>query len=175
MPDPLTTLERIPTVIVGDHDELGRLIACRIADLIRGRNGPGRRTVLGLATGSTPIGVYRELIRMYREEGLSFAFRHDGETETLVLLHFTAGLASLDAAPAEPRVVRTRAEAFEETVRSFTGSTRMRSAQVEVSMWDWKARPPTRIFGGQVPFDDDREKPQSAARASTSTSVRTSC
>jgi glucosamine-6-phosphate deaminase len=29
--------------------------------------------VLGLATGSTPIGVYRELIRMHREEGLSFA------------------------------------------------------------------------------------------------------
>jgi len=35
---------------------------------------PGRRedAVLGLATGSTPIGVYRELIRMHREEGLSF-------------------------------------------------------------------------------------------------------
>jgi glucosamine-6-phosphate deaminase len=71
MPDRITTLERIPTVIVGDHDELGRLVACRIADLIRSR--AGRRTVLGLATGSTPIGVYRELIRMHREEGLSFA------------------------------------------------------------------------------------------------------
>src|SRR6185295_6967954 len=33
----------------------------------------GERPVLGLATGSTPIGVYRELIRMHREEGLSFA------------------------------------------------------------------------------------------------------
>ncbi len=29
--------------------------------------------VLGLATGSTPLGVYRELIRRHREEGLSFA------------------------------------------------------------------------------------------------------
>ena len=29
--------------------------------------------MLGLATGSTPIGVYRELIRLHREEGLSFA------------------------------------------------------------------------------------------------------
>ena len=29
--------------------------------------------MLGLATGSTPIGVYRELIRMHRDEGLSFA------------------------------------------------------------------------------------------------------
>jgi glucosamine-6-phosphate deaminase len=73
MPDRTKSLERIPTIIVGDHDELGRLIACRIAELIRARGGAGRPTVLGLATGSTPIGVYRELIRMHREEGLSFA------------------------------------------------------------------------------------------------------
>ena len=73
MPDRITSLERIPTIIVGDHDELGRLVACRIADLMRGRARAGRRTVLGLATGSTPIGVYRQLIRMHREEGLSFA------------------------------------------------------------------------------------------------------
>src|SRR5690606_40835817 len=33
----------------------------------------GRATVLGLATGSTPIGVYRELIRLHREEDLDFA------------------------------------------------------------------------------------------------------
>jgi glucosamine-6-phosphate deaminase len=73
MADQVTSLERIPTIIVGDHDELGRLVACRIADLIRTRSRAGGRTVLGLATGSTPIGVYRELIRMHREEGLSFA------------------------------------------------------------------------------------------------------
>ena len=73
MPDQTSSLERIPTIIVGDHDELGRLVACRIAELIRARGSAGRQTVLGLATGSTPIGVYRELIRMHREEGLSFA------------------------------------------------------------------------------------------------------
>src|SRR5919106_154330 len=73
MPGHASSLERIPTIIVADHDELGRLVACRIADLIRRRTGEGRQTVLGLATGSTPIGVYRELIRMHREEGLSFA------------------------------------------------------------------------------------------------------
>ena len=64
--------ERIRTVIVDDHDELGRLIARRIAEVVRARGAEGRRPVLGLATGSTPIGVYRELIRMHREEGLSF-------------------------------------------------------------------------------------------------------
>src|SRR6478609_10041121 len=65
--------ERIRTIIVDDHDDLGRQVAVRIAEVIRARNADGRRTVLGLATGSTPIGVYRELIRMHREEGLSFA------------------------------------------------------------------------------------------------------
>ncbi|MGH2709405.1 MAG: glucosamine-6-phosphate deaminase, partial [Actinomycetota bacterium] len=65
--------ERIRTILVDDYDDIGRLIACRIAEVIRARTARGGRPVLGLATGSTPIGVYRELIRMHREEGLSFA------------------------------------------------------------------------------------------------------
>jgi glucosamine-6-phosphate deaminase len=65
--------ERIQTVIVDDHDEIGRLVARRIAELIRAKAETGKSTVLGLATGSTPIGVYRELIRMHCHEGLSFA------------------------------------------------------------------------------------------------------
>src|SRR4051812_23782790 len=67
------TLERIRTIVVDDHDEIGRLVARRIADLITAKRRAGSRAVLGLATGSTPIGVYRELIRMHRDEGLSFA------------------------------------------------------------------------------------------------------
>jgi glucosamine-6-phosphate deaminase len=67
-----TARERIRTVIVDDHDELARLVAARIASLIRDKSSAGERVVLGLATGSTPIGVYRELIRLHREEGLSF-------------------------------------------------------------------------------------------------------
>jgi glucosamine-6-phosphate deaminase len=73
MPAHTTSRERIPTIIVGDHDDLGRLIAARIAELIRTRARAGRPAVLGLATGSTPIGIYRELVRLHREEGLSFA------------------------------------------------------------------------------------------------------
>jgi glucosamine-6-phosphate deaminase len=64
--------ERIRTVVVDDHEDIARLVANRIATLIRERNAAGEQTVLGLATGSTPIGVYRELIRMHRENGLSF-------------------------------------------------------------------------------------------------------
>jgi glucosamine-6-phosphate deaminase len=68
--------ERIRTVIVDDHDELARLVAARIATLVRERAAAGRSLVLGLATGSTPVGVYRELIRLHRDEGLSFRHVH---------------------------------------------------------------------------------------------------
>jgi glucosamine-6-phosphate deaminase len=70
---PATALEKIRTVVVEDHEDIARLVAARIATLIREKSAAGEQTVLGLATGSTPIGVYRELIRMHRDEGLSFA------------------------------------------------------------------------------------------------------
>ncbi|HEX5726011.1 MAG TPA: glucosamine-6-phosphate deaminase [Longimicrobiaceae bacterium] len=63
--------ERVPVVIV-EYDQIARTLAGRIAEIIRERNAAGRPAVLGLATGSTPIGIYRELIRLHREEGLSF-------------------------------------------------------------------------------------------------------
>ncbi|MGQ0648072.1 MAG: glucosamine-6-phosphate deaminase [Gemmatimonadaceae bacterium] len=65
--------ERIPSVVLDDHESVAREVAHRIADLIRARADERRPCVLGLATGSTPIGVYRELIRLHREQGLSFA------------------------------------------------------------------------------------------------------
>ncbi len=74
VPSPHATgLERIRTVVVDEHEDLARLVATRIATVIRERNATGKTAVLGLATGSTPIGVYRELIRMHRDDGLSFA------------------------------------------------------------------------------------------------------
>jgi glucosamine-6-phosphate deaminase len=44
-----------------------------IAGLLRDRMALGQPAVLGLATGSTPVATYRELIRMHREEGLDFS------------------------------------------------------------------------------------------------------
>ena len=67
-----THLEHIRTVVLADPVELARSVAMRIATIIRERTAGGSRTVLGLATGFTPIGVYRELIHMHRDEGLSF-------------------------------------------------------------------------------------------------------
>src|SRR3569833_742397 len=65
--------EKIRTVVVDAHNDIARLVAIRFATLFGERNAAREVTVLVLATGSTPIGVYRELIRMHREDGLSFA------------------------------------------------------------------------------------------------------
>jgi glucosamine-6-phosphate deaminase len=65
--------ERIPVVVAVETEEIGRLIANRIAEIIRSRRAAGKHAVLGLASGSTPIGIYRELARMHRDEGLDFS------------------------------------------------------------------------------------------------------
>ena len=65
--------ERIPVRVMKDHDAIAAEVAGRIAALVRQRAAEGRDAVLGLATGSTPVGVYRELIRLHREEGLDFS------------------------------------------------------------------------------------------------------
>jgi glucosamine-6-phosphate deaminase len=57
--------ERIPTVIIEDHDDLSRALADRIAAVVQERVAERGRCVLGLATGSTPLGIYRELIRRH--------------------------------------------------------------------------------------------------------------
>jgi len=62
-------LERLPVVVAETYDEIARGIAARMAELVRARPD----AVLGLATGSTPIGIYRELVRMHRAEGLDFS------------------------------------------------------------------------------------------------------
>ena len=65
-------VERIPISVFDQPGDASRAVAREIADLVTERARAGRRTVLGLATGSTPVGVYDELIRLHREEGVSF-------------------------------------------------------------------------------------------------------
>lgn len=48
-------------------------LAAEIAALIRKRAAEGKNVVLGLATGATPLPFYAELVRLHKEEGLSFA------------------------------------------------------------------------------------------------------
>jgi len=63
----------IPTLVFNHASEAGRHVALMVESLIRENNSAGATTVLGLPTGSTPIGVYRELVRLHREEGLDFS------------------------------------------------------------------------------------------------------
>src|SRR6266851_1206273 len=64
---------RIPTLVFPTSGLASRHVALMIESLIRQNNSAGRSTVLGLATGSTPVGLYRELIRLHKEAGLDFS------------------------------------------------------------------------------------------------------
>jgi len=64
---------RLPTLVFPTSADGSRYVAAQIAALIRQNNAKGRQTVLGLATGATPVGLYRELGRMHTEEKLDFA------------------------------------------------------------------------------------------------------
>ena len=66
------TYEKIPTQIFADSKEASYAVAKEISDLIRQKQKEGKPCVLGLATGSSPKTVYAILVRMHREEGLSF-------------------------------------------------------------------------------------------------------
>ncbi|MBN2366094.1 MAG: glucosamine-6-phosphate deaminase [Calditrichaeota bacterium] len=56
-------------VIREDYDAISKLASSRISDLLK----KNPYAILGLATGSTPLGLYKELIRLHREEGLDFS------------------------------------------------------------------------------------------------------
>jgi glucosamine-6-phosphate deaminase len=67
------SFEKIPVAIFPTPKEGSRYAAAEVAQLIRAKQHEGKPCVLGLATGSTPISLYAELVRLHREEGLSFA------------------------------------------------------------------------------------------------------
>lgn len=67
-----TRFEKVPVKVFSNQDEASVKIANRIAALIREKQANGENAVLGLVTGSTPVKVYRELVRLHKEEGLSF-------------------------------------------------------------------------------------------------------
>lgn len=66
------TFERIPISVLPDSVKASEAAAAEIAGIIREKAAAGEMAVLGLATGSTPKKVYAELVRMHKEEGLSF-------------------------------------------------------------------------------------------------------
>ncbi|MSR57909.1 MAG: glucosamine-6-phosphate deaminase [Planctomycetaceae bacterium] len=64
---------KIPTLMFKSASEVDKHVAQIVERLIRDNLANGTPTVLGLPTGSTPIGVYRELIRLHRDEGLDLS------------------------------------------------------------------------------------------------------
>jgi len=68
----LTRFEKIHNVIFEFSHIASIVVAQEIADLIREKSKQNSHCVLGLATGSSPIKVYEELVRMHKDEGLSF-------------------------------------------------------------------------------------------------------
>jgi len=59
-------------VVHADKAAAAQAVAVVIRDLVVAKAKVGQTAVLGLATGSTPLPLYAELIRLHREEGLSF-------------------------------------------------------------------------------------------------------
>lgn len=66
------SFEKIPVKIFPDQQIASMQIAQEIAAFIRERQSKKQKCVLGLATGSTPKSLYNELVRMHKEEKLSF-------------------------------------------------------------------------------------------------------
>ncbi|MGB3774026.1 MAG: glucosamine-6-phosphate deaminase, partial [Leeuwenhoekiella sp.] len=67
-----TRFEKLPVRVYKDEDTASKKVARRIAAIIKNKQDRNEPAVLGLATGATPVEVYRELVRMHQEEELSF-------------------------------------------------------------------------------------------------------
>jgi glucosamine-6-phosphate deaminase len=66
------SFEKIDVKICATPIDGAVFVAKQIANLIQSKQAKGEKCVLGLATGSTPIKMYAELVRLHKEEGLSF-------------------------------------------------------------------------------------------------------
>lgn len=67
-----TRYEKMPADIFATAEKGAKWVAHEIANLIKEKAERNDPCVLGLATGATPLGVYSELVRMHKEEALSF-------------------------------------------------------------------------------------------------------
>ena len=67
-----TRFEKVHNKIFKNATDASKIVAQEIAYLIKSKQETNENCILGLATGSSPIRVYEELVRMHHEEGLSF-------------------------------------------------------------------------------------------------------
>ena len=66
------SLEKISVKIFPTPTAGSAFVARQIASLIKQKENEGKKCVIGLATGSSPKTLYAHLVRMHKEEGLSF-------------------------------------------------------------------------------------------------------
>jgi len=64
--------ENVGTVVFQNSTKASKVVAKEIANLIKVKQAQKQPCILGLATGSSPKGLYAELVRLHKEEGLSF-------------------------------------------------------------------------------------------------------
>ncbi|MEA4984520.1 Glucosamine-6-phosphate deaminase [bioreactor metagenome] len=67
-----TQFEKIDTEIYDDEKQGSKQIAAEIASVIKDKQAQNQTCVLGLSGGSSPLSVYEELVRLHKEEELSF-------------------------------------------------------------------------------------------------------
>jgi len=68
-----TRFEKVPVRVYPNQEAASIDVAKKIAGIIKEKQAKGEKAVLGLATGATPVKVYKELVRMHKEENLSFS------------------------------------------------------------------------------------------------------
>lgn len=69
----LTRFEKVPTLIYENISRASRKVASEIVKELKKKQQKGEQFVLGLSDGSSPVSVYEELIRLHKEEGVSFS------------------------------------------------------------------------------------------------------
>ena len=133
--------EHAPLAVYTGSAEASRAVAQEVADLIRRRQQEQRPVVLGLATGSTPIAFYAELVRLHREERLSFAnvttfnldeyyplppehpqsYRHFMRTHLFDHVDIPPANRNLPSGTVPPAEIDAHCRAYEEKIRAAGG------------------------------------------------------
>ncbi len=68
----ISSFEKTPVKIFDTSEQGSKYVARQIVDLVKQRASEGKPCVLGLATGSTPLTLYKELVRIHQQENTSF-------------------------------------------------------------------------------------------------------
>ncbi|MDR1581668.1 MAG: glucosamine-6-phosphate deaminase [Prevotellaceae bacterium] len=64
--------EKVPADVFANSESASKVVAKKIAETILNKQSEGKPCVLGLIAGSTAVSVYEELVKIHKEEGLSF-------------------------------------------------------------------------------------------------------